>query len=682
MSKLLLLASAVAILLIAAPANAKIGKYTDNIDPFTFTGTGNNYQYPLNTVFDFSEAKYPITIKADGLGTKPGYTYKDTAQVITGKSGFANLESLFIVNHNNLIISGFKKDPQHTFVDMIQCQSPKTITDFECNVESIKFDKATIGVDHKLEATRFDERAGLYVTAWRNAKTQKLVLYLMAPPKSEVASSNDDPVNFFEFDLKSKKTEAIMINNRARIEVFPAQKVVEDPDDKEKKITVKYTQVYMFDQTTQNGKDKPHSQFLMSAEIYGTLEKKDYKIQEGGNFRMEDSVGLIKAETISTFYEHEGEMFVSSERNGEGYEGLMCLTRVNEPVGDTFTVAPAGFGFFCSDIKGGAFFGMSNGNELFQLMIEENSQELRIFALNDSSKPQIAGTYIKTIKIDTSLKGKTGVREILSGSDAYTMRFAADQGIDDTGANSFTIIKTDDLEDEFLSQKGEVDVIINRIALNVDTAQTNIKILSQPFLFFEDKVLNDGEEVKVDITLNDADNVEVIVKATFTRYDNALAKVKLESYNPVTVELDPNSLTRHYFPYSNIIMGNSLTLEVTHTEGKAINKLVAINHQYQKHFITLPESSTNDRKQFVINSGAAMMVDGMSNTVKYYKCDAENSFSTQCYLSGNVPTHGITYHKHLGATSGVSMTIGEKEIVNSDGNSKTFYYFNWFDYQK
>ena len=244
-----------------------------------------------------------------------------------------------------------------------------------------------------------------------------------------------------------------------------------------------------------------------------------------------------------------------------------------------------------------------------------------------------------------------------------------------------TILRNDGIEDEIVSKANELDLVINSLLLNVNTSQVNFKVVSQPFLFFTDDVLANGKEVKVDITVQDADGTPVIVKSSFTRFDDALAAVKIKNYNPVEIEIDPNSMTKHYFPYTNIEQGNSLKLEVSYNEGVPISKLVPLNFQKQKHYLMLPLSESDNRQQFVINSGGALLVDAKSNYANYYKCDAENTFSTQCFLSSQVPTHGMQFHKHLGATSGVSMTIASKQIATKAGD-KTFYYFNWFDHQK
>lgn len=666
------------VLLLVSPSTCKISKYVSDIDPFTFTGKGNNYQFRLDKYFNLLEAKYPINIEVSGLDTKDskvGYTYQRQAYKLEAGSNFQKLQSLYIVNHNNLIVAGSVANPTDKFIDEIACGSPKAVDALECHKFTFKLPLAQVSVDHNLEATRFDERSGLYVLAFRNAKTNELVLYAKKPSgKPQGNSESNDNVEFIKIQLKNSKTQDIMISNRVRMEILSSTKQVKTDKGTQ---TVKYSKIYVFDQTTKNGKDKPFSGYLIAAEITGTLSSGTYSIAAAGNYKLNDSEKQLKADTISTLYEHEGEIFVQSERQGS--DGIACLTRINEPSGDSFTLAPKGYGFFCSNISGGTFFGMSNGNELLQLVTTDKTQELRIFSLTDSSQPNLSGTFIKTVKLTTSLQGKDGVREIFSGTNAYTIRFSMDQGVNDTGKNTLTVIRTQGLEDEFYSADNEADVVINSIQIQATVANTYFKMLGQPFIFFTDSKLEDGKEVKTEIKLTDSETTEaVIVNASFTRFDDALAKVQIKDYNPIQVEIDPFSLTRHYFPYTNVEMGNSIEFDINYNEGKAINKLVPMCYQKQKHTLTLPESSSSKILEFVINSSAAIFVDGMGSTINYYICDAENAFATQCFLSQKVPTHGITFYKHLGATNGVSMTIGEKKIITASGKEKMFYYFSWF----
>lgn len=387
------------LLVFAAPALTKVTSYTDTLDPFTFTGTGNNYQYRLDAAFDFTEAKYPITIDADGLGDKAGYTYQTVAQTIKTDTSFETLNSMFMIDHNNLIVTGSKPNPEHIFIEVIQCGSPESIDKFGCETNYIQLPKTIVSGDFVVEASRFDQRSGLYIVALRNPKTNKVVLFAKVRNSDQV-DLGDDVADHVEIDLMDN--DVLTIANRVRIELLPNEREEPDPETGGTK-TIKFTQIYLFDQYIDNGKDAKHSQYLLTASLDGTFKEKKYMLKEGGKYKLDNTNNLVNVDTITTFYEHEGALFLGAELNSPDQKGFKCMTRINEPTETTFTLAPPGYGFVCADIKGGDFFGMSYGNELFQLVVDEDSQELRVFTISDAQEPKVNLQYKHAIKINTAL---------------------------------------------------------------------------------------------------------------------------------------------------------------------------------------------------------------------------------------------------------------------------------------
>jgi hypothetical protein len=174
----------------------------------------------------------------------------------------------------------------------------------------------------------------------------------------------------------------------------------------------------------------------------------------------------------------------------------------------------------------------------------------------------------------------------------------------------------------------------------------------------------------------------VTVKSEFTRFDDALSKVELDKYATPTIEIDPVSLTRISFPYSNVLMGNSLDFNVNLDPGMDSVSTIQKNHLEQRIFIE-DYDKIKRRLQFQINTGAAFVVDGDANQITYYQCQEENKLTSQCRIAGSFPTHGITFNDHFTSTSGVATTLGFK-VVNPEETKpekiKTFYYFNWFNF--
>lgn len=404
-----------------------------------------------------------------------------------------------------------------------------------------------------------------------------------------------------------------------------------------------------------------------------------------GAFKLDDTDKVLKPDTISTIYEHENEIFIASERTTADREGFLCLTRINLPDTETFTftLAPASYGYVCAETVGGDFFGMSNGNEAVHLLNADQKQSLVVYTVSDASKNNVRLTKQKNVPITTSLKDKKGVREILVGTQAYTINYSPDTGINDLGANTLTVINTDYLNQEFFSGAGALDIVINRLNIQTSLTEVLFKLMAQPFLKINDKVLKNGIKTDIDVGIKDADEQEVTVKFTFTRFDDANAEVKLTQVTPNIVDIDPYSLNKIYFPYDLISYGNSVTMNVNFQSETPINKLTPVKSQYMTHKISIPENNINNRPAFSIDAGSAFLVNGDSNMVTYLKCDEENLYSTECIIKSSIPTHGIKFDSKHTSTSGVTITTGKKEITYDDPKkNKTFYYFNWFDHQR
>jgi hypothetical protein len=134
---------------------------------------------------------------------------------------------------------------------------------------------------------------------------------------------------------------------------------------------VEYTTIFLFDQFTDNKKDVKNKGYLLTAFIRGSnlIKNPDYKLEAGVlNTLDPDDATTIDVDTITTFYEHEGQIFIGSQRKGTEMENYMCLTRIIFPenIMSIYKVHSS-TGYICAETKGGSFFGMSNGNELVHL---------------------------------------------------------------------------------------------------------------------------------------------------------------------------------------------------------------------------------------------------------------------------------------------------------------------------
>jgi hypothetical protein len=177
-SRLSIMVSIMVMLVVASPVTSKLSLLS-NPEPFSLVGSGNVYQYSLANNVDFTEAKYPITITSEGLGADSAFTFKNSIFEVATSAQFKELRSMFIANHNDLVISGYDKDAKSAQAEFVECGSQTYDDQIECKAKVVTLD-AKITPDSALEAVRFDDRSNMYVTAWRSASTNKLFIYLQA----------------------------------------------------------------------------------------------------------------------------------------------------------------------------------------------------------------------------------------------------------------------------------------------------------------------------------------------------------------------------------------------------------------------------------------------------------------------------------------------------------------------
>lgn len=177
-------------------------------------------------------------------------------------------------------------------------------------------------------------------------------------------------------------------------------------------------------------------------------------------------------------------------------ENYLCLTRIIDPVPImSIYQVHSTTGYICAETKGGSFFGMSNGNELVHLYDDTAQGHLTTYSINDSDKKDITMSRLKRVFIKTDLSNKVGAREILVGTDNYTIKFATDKGINDVAENSFTIVNTNKLSDEYFSGKDTMDIVINTLNLRASITGLDFYLLAQPFLYFNDSNLDNAKVV-------------------------------------------------------------------------------------------------------------------------------------------------------------------------------------------
>lgn len=394
-----------------------------------------------------------------------------------------------------------------------------------------------------LEDARFDPRSGVFITAWRDAAANKVALYVadtLNDPKTVVNELITIDVNVSRSD-----TPKYAIANRARIEL-------QTKLDGNK---TEYTQIYIFDQKTGLQSDAKFSTTFLSAKIYGSVKMMgaNIELKPDNSFQVdpENFDGQIDPDTITTIYEHENELFFASKRLEDKYKNRLCLSKIE--VGEfpyTYRVYAGGVGVVCAEETDGDFFGPSMNSNIVSF---SNSQKtLSVYTLTDTEKDTPVFTKQSTFTLDNSvLKAGTAVRDIHTANNSYTIRLVSGKSIDDSGEGTYGLIRADGLNSEGYSPKDTVNFVINQIRLSVTLEKVSFYLLEQPFIFFEDEVLEFGVEKKVTITVTDKENKPAVVEASFTRYQTGSAIIQIvgES-NFQDIEVDVNSTTKHNYDYS------------------------------------------------------------------------------------------------------------------------------------
>jgi hypothetical protein len=242
---------------------ATVTPISSKIPPYTFAGTGNSYQINLDRYFDFTKVKYPVTITAEGLGTKPGYSFTDSfySVELDKSKTYTNLKTMIMLDHNNFLVYGDISAEGNPSFDVVRCGTPKGLS-LECVAKKTVPEKDKIILDKgfKLEDARYDPRSGVFITVWRDPVANKLALY----SSDTVQDPSQEVINFvfLEMNIAKKDQPAkYAITNRARIEL--QTKI--DGDKKE------YTQIFVFDQKTNLSSDVEFTTTILTAKLSGSL---------------------------------------------------------------------------------------------------------------------------------------------------------------------------------------------------------------------------------------------------------------------------------------------------------------------------------------------------------------------------------------------------------------------------
>ena len=639
------------------------------IPPYTFAGSGNSYQIYLDRYFDFTKAVYPITITAAGLGDKPGYTYIDSFNSVDldKKLSYKNIKAVTMLDHNNFLVYGDIQGEGNPAFDVVYCGSPKGL-DLGCVAKKTVIDKTKIDLSsgYVLEDAKFDPRSGVFITAWRNPEKNMLALY-----SSDTANDPDkEVVNFTFLDLNTGTKEApkFAITNRARIEI--QSKI--DGDKTE------FTQVYVFDQKTSLKSDVDFSTTFVAAKLTGSIFQVGSKVvlTPDSKFYLDrDSLeGQIDPKTITSIYEHENQLFIASMRLEEKYKNKLCLSKIQmDEFPYVYNVMLGGLGVVCAPDEGGDFFGPSlNSNIVF---FSNNEKSIKVYTLTDTEKDTPVFTEKERFSLKISpIKKDAAIRDIHCGNNSYSLRFVSGKSVDDSGEGSYGVIRSNALDDESYSDKDTIDFVVNQIKLKATMTSVSFYLLEQPFIFFEDNVLETGVEKKVTIIVNDNDNKPAQLEATFTRYDSGSDVIEVNGQtNFQDIEVDVNSKTKHNFGYNFVKYGNNLKFKFDY-QATGLSPIETVSTEHK--IFTQDRKGFGSYTTFAIDSASAFTFSQETGVV-FYKCNPENAFATQCIKNSDNAPRGLKFAQKLKSNKGVSLAVASRTIGDED-KKRTYFYFNWY----
>ena len=94
------------ITLLTSSVNSEIIPMRSEGAPISIVGSGNRYEYGLSGYFLFNRAIYPLAINVELTDKVQAYTHRDDIYTLADATPFTSVESLQVVNHNTVVVSG------------------------------------------------------------------------------------------------------------------------------------------------------------------------------------------------------------------------------------------------------------------------------------------------------------------------------------------------------------------------------------------------------------------------------------------------------------------------------------------------------------------------------------------------------------------------------------------------
>lgn len=639
-----------ALVLVSLPLSSitKISKGDQDIPEYNLF-KGSTVSISLGDYFDLSEVKYDSAKFEVTSGGGKTLTFNVPA--------YHNNEELIVapkfvelINKDTFLVAEGNSD----LVTVVRCTIDSLQSKLDCSKSSQfgpKKDDLPSGT-YKTDAVAFDSTNKQFFVAWRTPDDAILVIGSYKLDDGSLIRQ----VNFPMGDGK--------LVNRVRLEVL------ETPDFDPTKAP--QIELIAFDQNTKNGKDD-----TVSLNMVSFLLDDDKVIQDGKARRFQEkSEDILAPDSITTYYEFDGQFFVSGIRKDQ--DELICLTRLTFDDNNEFINLEKD-AFYCEkDLKNG-FLGFGQGNQIFIYNSDTKTFKKKYITWPSTSQ-------IPTVKdadyfeLDQSVfSGKGGIREIHEGQNNYIIRLAQDVGVDDSGTNSI-IVANDELKVQFNAKEKSVNSLVNSFNFEFTQGRINTYILKGAFY-----VLSTDEpesaHVSIGIKASDADTPDgITVTGNWYIINDPFDTVDVSSYVHPPIEIYPGGYSRFIFPYSTVTKGNDLTFKLNFAGDDFTKNLNQQTLLYQEHTLNMPDFDLNDKSlnivEFEFMTGAAALQNGTK--LFWFLCGDENEFSTQCFNLDITNTYGMNMQKRIDGALQIIYSWTYKPKASAEDSE--FSYFNWYEF--
>jgi hypothetical protein len=465
-------------------------------------------------------------------------------------------------SHN--LQSGMDNAPQQIIqIDkstfLVSEERKKGITLIEC-LEGANLDKCTskwikykIDDDFVFQDAIIHESNEIIFLVWLNLDRSKI--HIEAIDKD---FTDENPRKFAKSYTANTGSQTLAtFVNRLRIEL-----IYEDTPSERR------TTLVLFDQFIANGKDAPIDKKVSLINYYRFQGEREgvWGEFEAGNipYEIKDDQNKLDLDSISTFYTHDDVIYVGSKRKDFNDGHRLCLTRLDFN-NQIQKLTPSPLDPICGELSNSSYFGISGRNWIFE--VNQEGSQIRMFDLNwPKQNKKYSQKIIKYYNFKSYIDGKR-IRQIDEGEGNFSIHFANEKGISDSGSNTLTVFNKQKYE--FRSAQNSVDITIDNFNYRVDQTKFHVTLIINPWYSLKSSLIKKGKSAVVKITAEDEDHGEgegkfkpVTLESTFKSIEDPMSVITLNGRSHPSIHVGTNSVVKHGFEYADVLQGNSLTFDI------------------------------------------------------------------------------------------------------------------------